>query len=355
MLTNLITANRENIIARTRAKLAARSAPRHTDAELDKGIPLFLDQLGETLRHSSSRRTGAMDADATKHGRDLLRMGFTVSQVVHGYGDVCQAVTELALESDAKITTEDFRTFNGCLDDAIASAVTEYERLREEGLSRKGTERLGVLAHELRNALSTALLAFGTLKRGAVGPDSSTGALLNRSLLRLRDLIDRSLSEVRLESGLLHLQRVSVADLIQEVAIAAGMDAGNRGVCFAVAPFDAQLEVEADRHLLIGAVENIVQNALKFTPRGGHVALAVRAVEGQLLIQVSDECGGLPPDKADLLFNAFEQHGTDRSGLGLGLWISRTSLGAMGGKLSVRDVPLKGCVFSVSLPLLAQK
>jgi signal transduction histidine kinase len=352
MLNHLITANREEIIARTRAKLARRSPPRSSDLDSQKGIPLFLDQLSETLGHSTAQ-TGSMDADAARHGGDLLRMGFTVSQVVHGYGDICQTVTELALERDASITTEDFHIFNRCLDDAIASAVTEYERLREEGLSRKGTERLGVLAHELRNALSTALLAFGTLKRGVVGPDSSTGALLNRSLLRLRDLIDRSLSEVRLESGLLNLQRVLVADLIQEVAIAAAIDAGNRGVSFAVASFDAQLEVEADRHLLIGAVENIVQNALKFTAHGGHVTIGVRVADGQVLIQVSDECGGLARDKIDQLFNAFEQQGTDRSGLGLGLWISRASLGAMGGKLSVRDLPGKGCVFTVALPKLA--
>ena len=77
-------------------------------------------------------------------------MGFSVSQVVHGYGDVFQAVTELALESATPIATDELRIFNLCLDQAIASAVTEYGRQREEGLSRQSTERLGTLAHELR-------------------------------------------------------------------------------------------------------------------------------------------------------------------------------------------------------------
>jgi signal transduction histidine kinase len=352
MLNDLITANRDEIIARTRAKVSARSSPRPADLELDKGIPLFLDQLSETLRLSMSRAT-TMGAEAAQHGGALLRMGFTVSQVVHGYGDVCQAVTEVALESDTPISTDDFRTFNRCLDDAIASAVTEYERQREDAISRHGAERLGVLAHELRNSLSTALLAFGSLKRGVVGPDSSTGALLNRSLLRLRDLIDRSLSEVRLESGLVHLERVSVNALIQDVAIAAAVDASNRGISFTVAAGDAELTVRADQQLLIGAVENLLQNALKFTHREGHVSLRAHELEGRIFIDVADECGGLPPGKVEQLFGAFEQRGTDRSGLGLGLWISRASVNAIGGRLSVRDIPGKGCVFTIALPKVA--
>lgn len=351
MLDELIVSRRREIMALIHEKLAARSSPRPADRELDEGIPHFLDQLSETLRGSLTQDP-AVDASASKHGGDLLRMGFSVSQVVHGYGDVCQALTELALKEESTIPTDEFRTLNRCLDDAIASAVTEYGRQREDGISRQGTARLGVLAHELRNSLSTALLAFDSLKRGLVGPESSTGALLNRSLLRLRDLIDRSLSEVRLESGVLDLEPVAITDLIQEVAISAGVDAANRGVLFAVEPFSRGLLVEADRHLLIGAVENIVQNALKFTARGGQVVLAVRELGGRVLIDVADACGGLPEGKMNQLFNAFEQGGSDRSGLGLGLWISRASLGRFGGTISARDVPGHGCVFCIALPKL---
>jgi signal transduction histidine kinase len=213
MLDQLITDHREEIIGRTRAKVAARSAPTADDLGHDDGIPVFLDQLIETLRGSSSNAS-RMDADAARHGAGLLRRGFTVSQVVHGYGDVCQAVTELALESGTPIAMYDFRVFNRCLDEAIASAVTEYERQREAALLREATERLAVLAHELRNALSAALLSFGTLRRGALGVDSSTGAILNRSLVKLRDLIDRSLSRARLEAAILHPERISSSDAV---------------------------------------------------------------------------------------------------------------------------------------------
>ena len=348
MLDQFIRAHREEIIARTRAKVVARSKCRPADAALDKGIPIFLDDLSETLCGSSSL---AMSANAARHGRNLLQMGFSVSQLVHGYGDVCQAVTELALARSTLIPMDDFRDLYRCLDEAIASAVAEYQDQREAQLSRQGVERLGVLAHELRNALSGALIAFGTLRRG-IGPDNRTGAILNRSLSRLRDLIDRSLSEVRLEAGVVHYQRLVVADLIRDVLVSAAPEAGTRGVSIEVIPLDPQLEVEADRHLLIGALENLLHNAFKFTLRGGRVLLNVQQVDGQILIRVEDECGGLPPGKTAQLFDAFEQRGADRTGLGLGLWISRASLQAMGGKLSVLDLPGKGCVFTAALARL---
>jgi hypothetical protein len=126
MLYEFITLNREEIIKRCRAKVAARSMPPPSETEINHGVPLFLDQLVEMLQ--SGLGTVAIDKSAGQHGHDMFLKDFTVSQVVHDYGDVCQTVTDLALETDAPISTEDFRTLNRCLDEAIASAVTIYER-----------------------------------------------------------------------------------------------------------------------------------------------------------------------------------------------------------------------------------
>jgi len=143
---------------------------------------------------------------AVLHGHDLRKQGFTVSQVVHDYGDVCQSVTELAIELRAPISADDFRLLNACLDDAIAVAVTEFAREGNQAATERetarGSERLGFLAHELRNLLNTAMLAFGVLKTGNVGVGGSTGTVLNRSLVFARDLIDHSLAEVRLTHSL---------------------------------------------------------------------------------------------------------------------------------------------------------
>src|SRR4029434_4517584 len=148
MLYEFITLNREEIITRCRAKVATRSMPPPSEAEINHGVPLFLDQLVDMLR-SGGTSTLAIGATAGQHGHDLLLKGFTVSQVVHDYGDVCQTVTDLALETNAPISTEDFRTLNRCLDEAIASAVTMYERASQQTHAAQAAvrdhERIGFL------------------------------------------------------------------------------------------------------------------------------------------------------------------------------------------------------------------
>ena len=131
MLYEFIELNREEIIRRCRAKVAVRSVPPPTKAEIDHGVPLFLDQLVEALRLGVSSSPDITNS-ALMHGHDLLLQGFTVSQVVHDYGDVCQSITELAMETNAPISADDFRLLNGILDNAIAGAVTEYGRERHE-------------------------------------------------------------------------------------------------------------------------------------------------------------------------------------------------------------------------------
>lgn len=351
MLHEFLAANRAAIIARTRAKVAARPAPRATEEELANGIPLFLDQLIVALRILNAS-SDAMAVSATEHGRNLLERGFTVAQVVHDYGGVCQAVTELAQETQALITAAEFQTFNGCLDNAIAQAVTEYSQQRERSITEEGRARSGELAHELRNALGAAMLAFETIATGSVGPRGSTAALLGRSLRRLSELIDSSMAQVRLDTGIRLPERVSMRDFIEEAEVSASMEARARGFTLAVTAGEARIEVNVDRQLLASAVANLLQNAFKFTRAGGHVCLKTFSTKDRAFIEVEDECGGLPSGKADDLFRRLEQRGRNRAGLGLGLTISRKSVEADGGELQVRDVPGFGCVFTISLPRL---
>src|SRR6476661_3939528 len=185
MLHDFVVTHRHELIRRCRVKVSQRPIPPPTPIELDHGVPLFLDQLVAALR-AGEGPTVEMGEQALLHGHDLLRRGFTVSQVVHDYGDICQAITELAVELAAPISTEDFRTLNRCLDDAIAGAVTEYGRERNQsgidGESARGSERLGFFVHEMRNLISTASYAFEVLKSGNVGVAGSTGKVLERSL-----------------------------------------------------------------------------------------------------------------------------------------------------------------------------
>jgi signal transduction histidine kinase len=211
-------------------------------------------------------------------------------------------------------------------------------------------QRLGSLAHELRNLLNSAILAFDAIKRGNVAVTGATGAVLDRSLLALRNGIDRSLAEVRLGAGLdVHREAINVREFLQELQVGAAMEANARRLMFNVEPIDGELTVDADRQMLASAVSNLLQNAFKFSRRNGTVSLVARAVGEQVLIEVEDECGGLAAGKAEELFRPFEQSSTDRSGLGLGLSISRRAVQANDGTLEVRNVPGKGCVFTIRL------
>ena len=359
MLHDFIVANKELVLERARAR-GREATTKWTDDKHEHGLPLFLKQIVEALHPASSPESAPESGELTGseqivesaalHGHDLLRNGFSVAQVVHGYGDICQIVTELASERKEVISPEDFHIFNRCLDNAIAGAVTAYGSQRERDLADEGSERLGSLMHEMRNLLQMALLSFDVIKKGQVGVGGSTGALHGRSLSGLRSIVDRSIAELRLEMGKPKLEHTSVSELIEELAIGAVMLAEGHGIRLTVAPIDRNLAFEVDRQLLSSAISNLVQNAIKFTPPDGKVSLVARAATGRILIEVWDECGGLPPGKAEELFRPFTQASANRSGLGLGLAISMKAVRANFGELTVRNIPGQGCVFTIDLP-----
>jgi signal transduction histidine kinase len=141
-----------------------------------------------------------------------------------------------------------------------------------------------------------------------------------------------------------------MAEFIEEVELVAQMQAEGFGLQLRVSPVDAELAVDADRQLLASAVSNLLQNAFKFTRPHGTVSLLTHATADRALIEIWDECRGLPEGKAEELFLPFTQAGVDRSGLGLGLSIAQSATRANGGEVSVRNIPGTGCVFTIDLP-----
>jgi len=156
-------------------------------------VPQFLDQLCEQLRGGAEESEEIGDT-AKKHGRDLLKQGFNVDQVVHDYGDVCQSITELAVELGAPISTEEFRTLNRCLDNAIAGAVTEFTL--EQGVTRDRQSA------ELQNLANAAIAGFEAIRTGNVGIGGTTAAVVQRSLLAIRAVLTSRSPEPKHEGGL---------------------------------------------------------------------------------------------------------------------------------------------------------
>jgi len=205
MLYEFLTENRQLLIERCREKVAKRFGPSDSASSIKHGVPIFLEQLVETLqieqgtsaRNGDTKRTPAPTAigrAAALHGAELLRLGFTVDQVVHDYGDVCQAVTELAVERATSISSDEFRTLNRCLDNAMADAVTAFGEARQVSIDREAQgsqKRFEDYSTDHRRLVAIALQSFAAIKTGNVGTGGATGTLLEHTLKELGALTDR--------------------------------------------------------------------------------------------------------------------------------------------------------------------
>jgi len=215
MLHVFLADNRSELIDRCRRKVAQRSASRANSMGATHGIPVFLDQLIAALRSQDRPgETGVPDLagpedpaffdperNAALHGAELLKQEFTIDQVVHDYGDLCQAITELAVERKAPIEIVEFQILNQSLDNAIADAVTEYSsrraRLVANHSARAENERMARFARELHSLLHDAILALAAIKAGHVPLGGATGAILDRSMIGLQGLVNSALAESR--------------------------------------------------------------------------------------------------------------------------------------------------------------
>lgn len=316
-------------------------------------------QAAESLKISGgsgghAQSLSEMGVTAAAHGKQLWELGFSVDQVVHDYGDLCQAITDLAVERDAPFNVDEFCTLNRCLDNAISDAVTEFSLQRDANIARQQSaeenERLGFLVHELRNSVGTATLAVRALELGNLPIAGATGNVLKRSLASLATLIDHAIDEVRSKSeSVMQEQPFSLALFIADAERAATLHAAERGCTLTVLTVDSILGISGNRDRLLAALENVLQNAFKFTRTSTEVTLSAYGVGDRVFIDVKDHCGGLPSGDAEKMFSPFSQRSGDKSGLGLGLSIVRQSVEADGGTITVENVPGTGCVFTISL------
>lgn len=355
MLYQFLAENREKILAKTRRKTDAVSEDKPVSAESERGLPQFYDYLTGELERAFKGQPKAAETDegpdtTAKHGKELKRLGYTVSQLVQGYGVLSLAITEATLAAKTEITAAESKTLNLTLDLAIAAAVTGFARRVENTDCAK---KIGVLSHELRNALAAASVAQSMRKRAGEG--GKLDELLEKNLARMRDILDRSVSETRmLNESDVEACLVNLLDIAEEVEATAVEEARARGLALEV-EVGAELEILTDSHYLISALSNLVQNAIKYSKKDGTVWIRGRGDEKTLTLEVEDRCGGLPAGKAEELFQPFTQKGADRTGLGLGLAISRQAVSRIGGELTVRDLPGRGCVFSIALPKQGRK
>ena len=357
-LHEFLQSQQDAIIDRWKADVLRTSAPLAVSSlELVDHMPQFLREVIAALREAAGLAPINVVTDArvtaAEHGAQRLRLGFSLDAVVREYGALRDAMVASALASGAEISFAELQVIFNCVIPGIAGAVSEYALQRDAELARQANEHFAFVAHELRNPLSSAMMAFHLLKEREQLPSGARTMLaLERGLERSIELIDKTLQIARMASGVeLNREWTTLAQIFEDVEMSAASEAQSKEIGLRVVLDEPAARLHIDVRLVRSALGNLLRNAVKYTSAGGHVELHGRLSGGHALIEISDTCGGMPPEKIEAAFAPFVRLNQKESGYGLGLAIAKQAVEAHGGTIRVQNAPGKGCTFSVELPL----
>ncbi|MBA3538673.1 MAG: sensor histidine kinase [Deltaproteobacteria bacterium] len=353
-LHEVLLARREEVMLRWRTMVQGTIAPESMPTpELVDHFPLFLREVIGALRVQaglpSTMEPPETSATAADHGEQRLRLGFSLDAVVREYGALRDAIVVTAQDAQVPISFGELQSIFDSTLVGIASAVSEYGRQRDAELHRQHNEHIAFIAHELRNPLMTAMTAIELLR---LPGDSRPGQALTRSLERMRELINHSLQMARSASGVeLRREPIRLAKLLADAELVASPEAeANRIGIRVIVTDDAELNI--DVRLISSALNNLVRNAVKYSCSSGQVDLRARIDGPRVTIEVEDTCGGLPEAAVLDAFAPFVRLGNDdKTGFGLGLAIAKQAVDAHGGSIRVQNLPGKGCIFALELPI----
>lgn len=276
-----------------------------------------------------------------------LRWIHAVYTPTFGTGDQPDGWVAVVLDVDERRRTEDV------LRTAIASA--EHARQEAEATARARDEFLAMLGHELRNPLGAIASAVAVLRLGTPDTTERAREVIGRQTLHLSRLVDDLLDVSRVMSGKVVLDRRPI-DLGELVSTTLGTwRATARLDRHTVSIETASVWIFADELRIEQVISNLLENALKYTPAEGHVAVRVFADGDTAVLEVADDGIGIAPELIGRIFDLFVQgHQTlDRAqgGLGLGLTLVRALVRAHGGEVQARsDGPGRGAAFTMRLP-----
>jgi signal transduction histidine kinase len=351
-LHDFMSANRDQLLTLALVKIKEKGAT-GSDEDILAGTPEVFDEIVKALRRHAgvSAESAVFDDVAGSAGRSRAEHRQRVGLVAYGIGAISASIGELGARKGLRFAAAEYQVFNESIDESTADAIEEYERYQRERQDFEHSKRVGFLAHEIRNSLASAVMAYTTLQRGVMGINSKTGSILGRSLASIENLIRQTLAAVQLEAGApIDFRRIDIVNLARQLESSAVVERGVT-VRFEVAE---RLEVTGDERLLMAAGTNLLQNAIKFSRTGGQITVRARREAEKVLLEFEDECGGLPPASEESLLTPFTQLGDDRRGLGLGLSIVREAIEVQNGELRITNLPGKGCIFCVRLAAKAK-
>jgi signal transduction histidine kinase len=229
----------------------------------------------------------------------------------------------------------------------------QYDDAKQALLARDRV--LGVVAHDLRNPLNTITMSVELLQHLQLTPEQRRHQLdvIARSAQRMNRLIQDLLDVARMEAGRLLLERdvLQSGTLVRESVELAAPAAAAGGLELSLDVAAATPRILADRHHLLQVLGNLIDNAVKFTPAGGHITVGVEAAGDEVIFSVRDDGPGIAAEDLPHLFEPFWQaRRRTFSGAGLGLAIARGIVEAHGGRITVESSPGRGSTFRFTIP-----
>jgi two-component system phosphate regulon sensor histidine kinase PhoR len=258
------------------------------------------------------------------------------------------------------VSASPFFTPDGDFDGAVLAYHDVTELMTA---ARLKDEFVATVSHELRTPLTSIVGYVDVLLEDVseIPPDARPFLLtVQRNARRLHRLVDDLLSDaLKLGKAELQLGRVSLANVLRTSAVEAEKSARVNGLTFVFDAGRALLEVDGDAERLAQVVDNIFNNAIKFTPRGGHVGASIKKQGDEAVIQISDTGRGIPTEELEHVFvKFFRSPGVQTDaipGTGIGLAISKAIVEAHGGTIDLNSMVGVGTTFEIRLPLAGQR
>lgn len=362
-VAQLIEHERDALLAEWRAQVRALPAARDLDVPtLNDHIPQLLAELAGALQARSGETIAQalLDGSPPAHGLQRVKDAFDIEEVVAEYNILRGCIHDLAERNGLSMQGRPFHVLNRVLDGAIGSAVQSFATQKALEVQQRREEYLAFVAHDLRTPLSAISLSARVLEllltrdRSETPETTQKIKTLNRNVQHLQDLIGKVLQEntnLETEVGVkLERRRFDLWPLVEALIYELHPVAGT-GSTRLVNAIPEDFVVYADASLLRRVFQNLIANAISYTPRGEIVIGASLTGEGGTAeCYVRDSGEGIPEDRRRTVFDKRETDPEKQGGVGLGLAIVKTFVEAHDGVVTVESELGVGSIFRFTLP-----
>jgi len=361
-LATLMNQERNALLFEWRRQVRELPSARDIDLPtLTDHIPSLVDELVRELNANVDQTIPDALANqiSEAHGLQRLQDSFDIEEVVAEYNILRGCIHNLADDNDINLQGKPFTIINRVFDHAIGSAVQAYATQRALEVQRRREEYLSFVAHDLRTPLTAISLAGRVLETILLGQNAGDEAFrmvkaLRRNAQHLEKLVTKVLEEnanLQTELGIkLEMREFDLWPLVESLIHDLHPIAGTSSTCL-INEVPEDLVVYADASLLKRIYQNLIANALNYTPRGQiTIGAAQPRDEDSVECWVSDNGSGIHAELIDKIFEKGESDQENLSGMGLGLAIVKTFTEAMGGQIKVTSKEGIGTTFRFSLP-----